>query len=130
MVTPDLDDKELDLVYERTERTIDVRKIHTKRELQEAVDDAREGRGSWSSKINEGVFEKLQEVRATIKQKILAKVKGKKKPLSLGEIGKKKFQAVFNKGSKASYFVARDAKGRFTKYLKKELDEAIYNGKM
>lgn len=133
MGTPDLDDRELDLIYERTEKRIDVRKINSEDELKKAVEPTLNRAGlnqKWGDKLNQLVFGKLNRVRESIKESILGKAKKSKVKVDIGVVSEKKFQAVFNKRSKSSYFVARGAKGRFTKYSKEELNEVIYNARM
>lgn len=133
MVTPDLDDRELDRIYDRVEATVDVSKIHSEDDLEKAVLEAKAKKnagGGWADAINTGVYDRIVKDREEIKVSVLSRVKESMERIDLGKAAKKVFQAVFNKRSKSSYFVARDEKGRFTKYAKKELDEVIYNGRM
>lgn len=120
---------ELDRIYKRTEKSVDLKDVTNEKELRSAVLEIKlsnQRRGGFSAKLSDKLYSVLQQRRREKIDSFKKKSALTKAKVNIGKTLKKTFQAVFNKKIQKSYIVARDNKGRFTKYEEKELVEFLH----
>lgn len=119
------EEADLDRIYKRTEQSIDLSDVKTKKDLRRSVLEKQVAEGNmqnWSEKLSRAVWKKIKQKRQVKADKFIAKSQKNKSTVHIGSTARKVFQAIYNKATKKSYIAARNIKtGRFTKYTKQQL---------
>lgn len=122
-------DKDIDRIFKRWERKVDLKTITTQAELfdfaERDVEESMIERGSqrggrWNKGLNQVMWDELEERREQRLQELRLETKLQRKTTTLGTIADKVVQIIFRKDN-TTQIVARDKKGRFTKLDRGEL---------
>lgn len=116
-------DSELDSIFTRVERSVNLKKINTRQQLFNEIASSPKSK-NWSTKLNDAIWNKRTDTVDNFINSIRSTAKQKKATQNVGFGGGKRVQIVYRKDGRTQ-LVGRDSKGRFTKLTKGDIWDAV-----
>lgn len=113
-------DEDIDRIYDRVEKDVDMSEIGTKDDLLRAVKSNNKVR-SWGTKINEAIFVEVEAAKMERLDKIKKRAKRKKKTQVIDTVKSTRYEVVYRKNGTLQTVARSVFTGRFTKVDRADL---------